>query len=93
MGEKYTAGLLDIGQKVCYNVLNAGRTARGNLTDERVKTMNAMMNNAVPTAVSASLYVFAYQYYCFFLQQEEESCFVLRTGHTGVCSDALTGRA
>ena len=76
---------------MCYNVLNAGQAARENLNAERVKTMNAMMNNAVLTAASASMYVFAYQYYCFFLQQEEESCFVLRTGHTGVCSDALTG--
>ena len=47
--------------------------------------MNAMMNNTM------SLYVFEYQQFCFFLQQEEESCFVLRTGHTGVCSAALTG--
>ena len=47
--------------------------------------MNAMMNNAM------SLYVFEYQQFCFFLQQEEESQFVLRTGYTGVCSAALTG--
>ena len=50
--------------------------------------MNAMMNNAMLTA--ASLYVYEYQQYCFFLQQEK-SYFVLRTGHTGICSAALTG--
>ena len=81
----YTTGLLDISAPVCYNMLNAGQEARDILTNERVKTMNAMMNNAM------NLYVFEYQQFCFFLQQEEESCFVLRTGHTGVCSAALTG--
>ena len=83
--KKYTNGLLDIFGKVCYNVLNAGQRACGILTNERVKTMNAMMNNAM------SLYVFEYHQFGFFLQQEEERCFVLRTGHTGVCSAALTG--
>ena len=83
--KKYITGLLDISVPVCYNVLNAGQKARDILITERVKTMNAMMNNAM------SLYAFEYQQFCFFLQQEEESCFVLRTGHTGVCSAALTG--
>ena len=83
--KKYTTGLLDISVPVCYNVFNAGQAARDILTNERVKTMNAMMNNAM------NLYVFEYQQFCFFLQQEEGSQFVLRTGHTGVCSAALTG--
>ncbi|MBQ6040332.1 MAG: hypothetical protein IJL32_06130 [Oscillospiraceae bacterium] len=83
--KKYTTGLLDIPGKVCYNVLNAGQKAREILTNERVKTMNAMRTNAM------YLYVFEYQQFRFFLQQEEESAFVLRTGHTGVCSAALTG--
>ena len=86
---RYTIGLLDSSGKVCYNVLNAGQEARAILTTERVKTMNAMMNKPVLTAVS--LYAFEYQQYNFFLQQEEESCFVLRTEHCGVCSAALTG--
>jgi hypothetical protein len=49
--------------------------------------MNAMRTNAM------NLCAFEYQQFCFFLQQEEESCFVLRTGHTGVCSAALKRQA
>ena len=81
----YTVGLLDIPKKVCYNERNTEDHPPVNLTAERVKTMNAMMNNTV------CLYAYEYQQFCFSFQQGEESCFVLRTGHTGVCSAALTG--
>ena len=80
----YTTGLLDIFRKLCYNVLNEGRKAREILTNERVKTMKAIMNNAV------CLFSFEYQQFCYFLQQEN-GAFVLHAKHTGVCSAALTG--
>ena len=57
------------------------------LTNERVKTMNAIMNNAM----SAYIYAFDHQQSSFFLQQREESSVVLRTGRNCVCSVALTG--
>ena len=80
----YTTGLLDISVQVCYNVLNAGQTAREILTNERVKTMKAIMNNAM------NRYHYAQQHYSFFLRQEE-SAFVLHAKHTGVCSAFLKG--
>ena len=58
------------------------------LTNERVKTMKAIMNN--PALSAMSLYFCEYHYFSFFLQQEE-SAFVLHAKHTGVCSAALTG--
>jgi len=81
---RYTSGLLDISGKVCYNVFKAGQTAREILTNERVKTMKAIMNNAV------CLFSFEYQQFCYFLQQEN-GAFVLHAKHTGVCSASLTG--
>ena len=80
----YTTGLLDISVPVCYNKHNAGQTAREILTNERVKTMKAIMNNAV------CLFSFEYQQFCYFLQQEN-GAFVLHAKHTGVCSAAFTG--
>ena len=61
---KYTTGLLDISGKVCYNVLNAGQTAREILTNERVKTMKVLGIN-YSTYTSTYLHrktVIAYKY-------------------------------
>ena len=63
---------------------NGNDPAQQILTNERVKTMKAIMNNAV------CLFRFEYQQFCYFLQQEN-GAFVLHAKHTGVCSAALTG--
>lgn len=57
------------------------------LTNERVKTMNAIMNNAM----SVYIYAFDIQQSSFFLQQREENSVVLCTGRNCVCSVALIG--
>lgn len=68
-----------------------GRNFPENLTNERVKTMNAIRNNVMPTAMFTNLYAYEYQQFRFFLQWQEESSIVLRTRHTSVCSASLTG--
>ena len=90
MTKKYTAGLLDIFRKLCYNEhIDGNNPANQILTNERVKTMNAIMNNAELTA--GRLYSERYQHMSFF--RYGESAVVLRTEHTGFCSAALTWRA
>lgn len=68
-----------------------GRNFPENLTNERVKTMNAIKNNVMLTAMSANLYAYEYQQFRFFLQWQEESFIVLRARHASVCSASLTG--
>ena len=85
MLQNYTTGLLDILRKVCYNDDSEGKTSRLPmiLTNERVNTMNAIMNKVL----SARLYDdYQYEYdYSFSFDWQDESFSVLRT-NTGTCS-------
>jgi len=57
------------------------------LTNERVKTMNAIMNNAM----SAYICAFDFQQSSYFFQQEDNGSVLLRTDQKSACSVALTG--
>ena len=87
--KNYTTGLLDILLDLCYNDDSEGENFTDILTNERVKTMNAIMNRL--TAMSTSIWNSEYQQSSCFLQQEDNSSIVLRTRHKYACSVALTG--
>ena len=84
----YTTGLLDIPLNLCYNDDSEGKDFTDILTNERVKTMNAIMNKVL----SARLYDdYQYEYeFSFSFDWQDESFRVLRT-NTGTCSDPMTG--
>ena len=79
----YTTGLLDIPLYLCYNDDSEGKDFTDILTNERVKTMNAIMNKVL----SARLYDdYQYEYdFSFRFEWQDESFRVLRT-NTGTCS-------
>ena len=86
--QNYTTGLLDIHRNLCYNDDSEGKDFTDILTNERVKTMNAIMNKVL----SARLYDdYQYEYeFSFSFDWQDESFNVLRT-NTGTCSDPISG--
>ena len=80
----YTTGLLDISLHLCYNDDSEGKDFTDILTNERVKTMNAILNKAAMTARLYDDYQYEYEF-SFRFEWQDESFGVLRT-NTGTCS-------
>ena len=59
------------------------------LTNERVKTMNAILNKAAMAVLVCDDYQYEYDF-SFRFEWQDESFSVLRT-NTGTCSDPITG--
>ena len=80
----YTTGLLDIFSNLCYNGNIKGKHSLKIPTNERVKTMNAILNKAAMTARLYDDYQYEYEF-SFSFDWQDESYRVLRT-NTGTCS-------
>ena len=85
----YTTGLLDIHWNLCYNDDSEEKDFTDILTNERVKTMNAILNKTALAVLVCDDYQYEYEF-SFRFEWQDESFSVLRT-NTGTCSDPITG--
>ncbi len=80
----YTTGLLDIHCNLCYNDDSEGENFTDILTNERLKTMNAILNKTALAVLVCDDYQYEYEF-SFRFEWQDESFSVLRT-NTGTCS-------